>query len=60
MDHRLALVEHHVKPIVSQLDEHEEDGDGGAVDAQSHGGWGQGLGVWGEIMTVGLLREIIK
>lgn len=42
-DHRLTLVEHQVQPIVGQLDEDEEDGDGGAVDAQSHGGRGQGL-----------------
>lgn len=32
-----------MQPIVGQLDEDEEDGDGGAVDAQSHGGRGQGL-----------------
>lgn len=43
-DHRLALVEHQVQPVVGQLDEDEEDGDGGAVDAQSHGGGGQSLG----------------
>ncbi|TNN79507.1 hypothetical protein EYF80_010324 [Liparis tanakae] len=42
-DHRLALVKHQVQPIVGQLDEDEEDGDGGAVDAQRHGGRGQGL-----------------
>lgn len=42
-DHRLALVEHQVQPIVGQLDEDEEDCDGSAVDAQSHGGRGQGL-----------------
>ena len=43
MDHPLALVEHQVQPIVGHLDEDEEDGDGAAVDAQSHGGRGQGL-----------------
>lgn len=32
-----------MKPIVGHLDEDEEDRDGGAVDAQSHGGRGQGL-----------------
>lgn len=32
-----------MQPIVGQLDEDEEDGDGGAVDAQSHGGRGKGL-----------------
>lgn len=32
-----------MQPIVGQLDEDEEDSDGGAVDAQSHGGRGQGL-----------------
>lgn len=42
-DHRLALVEHQVQPVVGHLDEDEEDSDGGAVDAQSHGGRGQGL-----------------
>lgn len=42
-DHCLAFVEHQVKPIVGQLDEDEEGSDGGAVDAQSHGGRGQGL-----------------
>lgn len=42
-DHRLALVEHQVQPVVGQLDEDEEDGDGGAVDAQGHGGRRQGL-----------------
>ena len=41
--HRLALVEHQVQPVVGQLDEDEEDGDGGAVDAQCHGGGRQGL-----------------
>lgn len=47
-DHRLALVKHQVQPIVGQLDEDEEDGNGGAVDAQSHGGRGQGLWRGGE------------
>lgn len=42
-DHRLALIEHQVQPVVGHLDEDEEDGDGGAVDAQGHGGRGQGL-----------------
>lgn len=42
-DHGLALIEHHVQPVVGHLDEDEEDSDGGAVDAQSHGGGGQGL-----------------
>lgn len=42
-DHRLSLVEHQVQPVVGQLDEDEERSDGGAVDAQSHGGRGQGL-----------------
>lgn len=42
-DYRLAFVEHQVKPIVGRLDEDEEDGDGGAVDAQSHGGRRQSL-----------------
>ena len=48
---RLPLVKHHVQPVVGQLDEDEEDGDGGAVDAQGHGGWGQGL--WSEERVVG-------
>lgn len=43
VDHCLALIEHQVQPVVGQLDEDEEDSDGGAVDAQSHGGRGQGL-----------------
>lgn len=41
--HRLPLIEHQVQPIVGHLDEDEEDSDGGAVDAQSHGCRWQGL-----------------
>lgn len=36
-----------MKPIIGQLDEDEEDGGEGAVDAQSHGGRGQSL--WKEV-----------
>lgn len=46
-DHCLAFIEHQVKPIVCQFDEDEEDSNGGAVDAQCHGGRGQCL--WREV-----------
>lgn len=46
-DHCLAFVKHEMKPIIGQLDEDEEDGGEGAVDAQSHGGRGQSL--WKEV-----------